>query len=67
MWIERRVIEGETVKVEFAEWTNLGTKIGVLLRYSDSKAIIDFGNVRRHLEGCFLVYENHRTVVKRKT
>ena len=52
-------IEGETVKVEFANWTRLGTKIGVFLRYHGGRAKIDFGDMRRWLEAdsSFLVYE----------
>lgn len=49
-WIERLPEEGETVKIEFAEWTNLGTKIGVFLGYSGGRATVDFGRVRRHLD-----------------
>jgi hypothetical protein len=59
MWIERMPTEGETVKVEFASWTQLGTKIGVFLRYHCGRAIIDFGDKLRWLEAgsSFLVYE----------
>lgn len=60
MWEERRPIEGETVKIEFAEWTKLGTQIGVLLRYHSGFAIIDFGRVRRYLDiySTFFVWDN---------
>jgi hypothetical protein len=61
MWIEREPKEGETVKVEFAAWTNLGTQIGVFLRKSiDGYMIIDFGRTRRYLDRftTFFVYEH---------
>lgn len=59
MWIERMPLEGETVKIEFAEWTHYGTKIGVFLRFFDGKAIIDFGDRKMYLDrfSSFLVYE----------
>ena len=61
MWIERWPEEGETVKIEFAEWTNLGTQIGVFLRMSiGGQFIVDFGRVRRYLDrySTFFVYEH---------
>ena len=59
MWVERRPKEGETVKVEFAEWTKLGTKIGIMERYHCGRAIIDFGNHRIYLDSMstFFVFE----------
>lgn len=50
MWIERKPSEGETVKVEFADFTNLGTRIGILKRYFNGKAIIEFGDCKRYLD-----------------
>jgi hypothetical protein len=51
MWEERYPIEGETVKVNFAEFTNMGTQIGVFLRKSiDGYLIIDFGRCLRYLD-----------------
>ena len=61
MWIERDPKEGETVKVDFAKWTNLGTQIGIILRKSiDGYMIIDFGRARRYLDRftTFFVYEH---------
>ena len=61
MWIEREPKEGETVKVEFSDWTNLGTQIGVFLRMSiDSYMIVDFGRTRRYFDRftTFFVYEH---------
>jgi hypothetical protein len=59
MWVERRPKEGETVKVNFSEWTKLGTRIGVMERYHDGRAIIDFGDCKRYLDGysTFFVFE----------
>jgi len=64
MWIERQPIEGETVKVEFAGWTNLGIQIGVFLRRSiDGHFITDFGRTLRYLDKhtTFFVYENFKS------
>lgn len=50
-WIEKEPVEGDTVKVEFAEWTNLGTQIGVYERKSiDGWMIIEFGRCKRYLD-----------------
>ena len=49
-WEERRPIEGETVKVDFASWTKLGTKIGVFLRFHSGRAIVDFGSRLMYLD-----------------
>jgi hypothetical protein len=56
MWIEQRPNEGDTVKVHFSEWTKMGTKIGVFLRYFDGKAIIDFGGRKLYLDGATTFY-----------
>lgn len=51
MWIERLPEEGETVKVEFSKWTNLGIQIGVFLRRSiNGHYITDFGRTLRYLD-----------------
>lgn len=59
MWVERTPNEGETVKIEFAEWTKLGTKIGVFLRRSGGRDIIDFGSQNMWLDphSCYFVWE----------
>ena len=50
-WIEKEPVEGDTVKIEFAEWTKLGTQIGVFERKSiDGFLIIEFGRVKRYLD-----------------
>ena len=50
MWIERPPLEGETVKVDFAEFTEMGTKIGIFLRYFEDKAVVDFGRQLLYLD-----------------
>jgi hypothetical protein len=50
MWVEKLPVEGDTVKVIFADFTGLGTRIGVFLRYFDDKAIIDFGRQLYYLD-----------------
>lgn len=50
MWIEGQPTEGQTVKIIFAEWTKLGTKIGILLKYFDGAAVVDFGKTKRYLD-----------------
>ena len=40
MWEERKPIAGETVKIEFAAWTGMGTQIGIYLGTFDGKAKI---------------------------
>lgn len=50
MWEERRPNPGETVKIIFADWTNLGTQIGIFLGMHDGKEKIQFGRVIRFLE-----------------
>lgn len=60
MWIEKTPEVGDTVKVEFAEFSNLGTMIGVLKFISvDGYYVTDFGNRVMYLEkySNFLVYE----------
>ncbi len=59
MWIERTPVIGDTVKIEFAEFTNKGTKIGVYERDSNGWMVIDFGRVRMYLDrlSSFLVYQ----------
>lgn len=54
MWVERKPVEGETVKVTFADFTNLGTKIGVY-----HGAYTEFGDCRRYLDSMtsFFVFE----------
>lgn len=46
MWVEQQPREGDTVKVTFADFTNLGTKIGVCL-YPCNK--VQFGDCIRNL------------------
>lgn len=50
MWEERKPEPGETVKIEFATWTGMGTQIGIYLNSFDGKAKIQFGRVIRYLE-----------------
>ena len=59
MWTERRPIAGETIKVEFAEFTKLGTQIGVFLGTKGGKDIIDFGDRNRWLNtfSSYLVWQ----------
>ena len=60
MWIEKEPKEGDTVKIEFADWTDLGTRIGVFVRKSiDNYMIVDFGRTLRYFDRftSFLVYE----------
>lgn len=60
MWIEQRPNEGDTVRVTFSDFTKRGTRIGVLLRYFDGNAIIDFGDRKLYLDSgtTFYVYKN---------
>ena len=51
MWVEQRPKEGDIVKVHFAEWTKIGTKIGVFLKYFHGKVIVDFGDRKLYLDG----------------
>lgn len=57
-WIERRPKENETVRVDFADFTGLGTKIGICLGYNDRCKIL-FGDCIRFLDSNsqFFVYE----------
>jgi len=58
MWVERTPVEGDTVKVEFAEWTKLGTKVGVVKRFAHGDVVVDFGQCHRFLDkmSTFFVY-----------
>ncbi len=58
MWTERKPIEGETIKIEFASWTNLGTRIGVFLRTFDGKDIIDLGRHKIYLDSSTYLVKN---------
>lgn len=53
-WVEQRPKVGDTVKVEWSDWyaKQIGrdSSIGVLLRFHNSKAIIDFGDRRAYLD-----------------
>lgn len=59
MWVEQEAKIGDTVKIEFAEFTNMGTKIGILIGISiDGWRIIDMGRYKIYLDRftTFLVY-----------
>ncbi len=56
MWIERRPKENETVKITFADFTKLGTKIGVCLGYIDNRVKIQFGDCIRNLDTLTTIY-----------
>jgi hypothetical protein len=58
MWVEQTPKQGDTVKVEFADWTKLGTKVGVVDRFFMGNAIVDFGDCKRYLPilSTFFVY-----------
>ena len=43
MWEERQPKEGETVKLVFADWTGLETRIGVVERFAGDRWVIDVG------------------------
>jgi len=60
MWVGREPKEGETVKFEFANWTNLGTRIGVFIGRKPNRIVVDFGDQIRWLttDADFEVYEN---------
>jgi len=60
MWEERNPNSGETIKVEFAEWTGLESKIGIFLRRHDGRAIIDIGRRLLYIWGdsAFLVWNS---------
>lgn len=51
--------EGETIKIEFAKWTGIRTKIGIFLRFHDGNAIIDLGDRKIYLDrwSTFFIYE----------
>ena len=60
MWIEKEPLIGDTVKVVFASFTDLGTQIGVLKYISiDGFRVVDFGGFVRFLDkySNFFVYE----------
>ena len=44
MWVERQPNEGETVKIEFAEWTNMQPQIGIFKHFHSGRAVIEFGD-----------------------
>jgi hypothetical protein len=48
-WIERQPEPGDTVKIDFAKWTGIGTQIGIYLRRFDGNDIIEFGRMKRYL------------------
>jgi hypothetical protein len=58
-WIEKRPEHGDVVKVEFADWTDLGTQIGICEGFCSQGAKIRFGRVIRNLSllGTFFIYE----------
>ena len=65
MWKETSPNEGDTVMVSFGDFTNKGKRIGVLLRYNDKGAVINFGNTLAILDRLttFLVWENKNLVI----
>jgi hypothetical protein len=58
-WIECTPEEGDTVKVEFSEFTKLGIQIGVFTKRVHGDFVVDFGTIRRYLNSAttFLVYK----------
>jgi len=59
MWEERVPNPGETVKIEFAKWTGLESRIGIFLRRHDGRSIINLGRRLIYLEdSCFLVWNS---------
>lgn len=61
MWIEQQPKEGDTVKIEFADWTNLGIKIGVCKKFNGNKVGVFFGDCMRFLDAnsTFFVYKHN--------
>ena len=59
MWVDKQPKEHDTVKVKFAEHTNLGTKIGIIKKFHDGKVKIEFGDCVRWLDmnTTFFVYK----------
>lgn len=59
MWIEQRPKEGDTVKVDFAEWTNLGTQIGVCVGFCNHGVKILFTDMIRVIDSNsqFFIYD----------
>lgn len=51
MWEERNPNPGETVKVEYAEWTGVEPKIGIFLRRHDGCSVINIGRRLLYWEG----------------
>jgi len=49
-WIEKQPEEGDTVKIEFSDWTEMGTRIGVFLRKYDERMIVDLGRTKIYLD-----------------
>ncbi len=58
MWVENFPSEGDTVKVEFGQYTGLGTKIGIVERFFEEFVIINFGRRLIYLDRntTFFVY-----------
>ncbi len=59
MWIEQEPKQNDTVKIEFADWTKLGTKIGIVDRIFGPWVIVDFGDVKRWFDrqSSFFIYK----------
>ncbi len=59
-WIEKTPEIGDTVKVEFTKFTNLGIKVGVIERVAHGDFVIDFGDMKRFLpkQSSYLVRTN---------
>ena len=51
MWEERTANPGETVKITWSAWMNKRPTIGIFLRSSGGRAVIDLGGRLVWLEG----------------
>lgn len=50
MWIEKTPEENQTVRIQFAEFTNLGTMIGIYVGNRGGRAKVEFGDTIRFLD-----------------
>ena len=49
-WTERQPNENETVRIQFSEFTNLGTMIGIYCGLRGGRAKVEFGDKIRFLD-----------------
>ena len=59
MWIETTPLPGDFVKCEFANFTGMAAKIGILIGYHDGAFKIEFGDMIRFIptQSTFFVYQ----------